>query len=94
MRCLSWLFGSMSVAFLVAGCLLLLQPGTAKAGLFGNCSDCVSACRINDGNPGGCANLYCTGANVGGKTISCSGPLGGNCDCSFDFSTNLCDTCS
>ncbi len=85
MRTLSWLFGSMSAAFLVAGCLLLLQPNTAHAGVISNCSDCNCCCAINNGNPAGCPGLGCGGVVTcagGGTAGPCSGTFGASCDCS------------
>jgi hypothetical protein len=83
MKTLSWLCGSMAIAFLVAGSLLLLQPNMAQAGLFDNCSDCNCVCAINNTNPSGCPGLGCGGTYgppICPATVTCSS-LFGTCDC-------------
>lgn len=93
MRTLSWLCGSMAIAFVMAGSLLLLQPSTGHAGyLTSNCSQCNDECYINDGNPGGCENEYCPQSPS--TLVYCSRAFFGKCQCSYNYTKNLCDTCS
>ena len=76
MRTLSWLCGSMAIAFLVAGCLLLFQPGTAQAVGTAPCVNCSNQCS-------GLTKAKCNGSTLcpGGTPPVCTKFIG-NCKCS------------
>lgn len=81
MRILSWLFGSLSVAFLVAGCLLFLQPTTAHAATV-PCGNCTSQCTFH-------GQADCNGSTLcpGNEQNQCTKTFG-SCECSF-FNTTV-----
>lgn len=88
MRLLSWLCGSMAIAFLAAGFLLLFQPGTVQAAIGGNCSKCTPQCSYAKNKANCNGGVGCPGT----KQNPCSGPLGGACWCSnWDGSICNCD---
>ncbi len=100
MKALSWLFGSLSVACLCAGLLLLLQPSPAQAaGFGGNCSDCACMCVIA-GTPGNCSSTGCPQCKPGvpGCTCTaitnCKGAFGSGCWCSQSAGSSTCDVCN
>jgi hypothetical protein len=90
MRTLSWLCGSMAVAFVVASCLLLLQPNTAQAGLLNDCSNCNCACSINNNNSGGCPGLGCTGTFGPNADCPVAVTCKSTCQCAWGGATKKC----
>ncbi len=72
MKLLSWLFGSMSLASLLAGVLLLLHPNPTQAGQTVPCPNCTYMCTFIT------SQSLCNGKN------GCPG--GGACDSSCECS--------
>lgn len=73
MKLLSWLCGSMSVAFLMAGFLLLVQPKAAQAAGAAPCINCTADCK--DCNTAAKCTVTahsCTGGGVCGASCTCS----------------------
>ena len=99
MQVLSLLFGSMSVACLCAGLLLLLQPAPAQAaGLFGNCTNCSCTCATNNGTSGPtCTSLGCSLCTpvptpCPAACGTCATGLGNQCWCTWN--PPFCNDCS
>jgi hypothetical protein len=83
MKGLSWLFGSMSVAFLCAGLLLLLQPAPAQAAGLKECLPCTCMCSINNKNEKGCPGL----GYSSGSPPQCNDSMNcGDCTCFWNGS--------
>lgn len=84
MKTLSWLCGTLAIAFLLAGFLLVFQPSTVLAGGGGSCANCQATCDQFNNQQSRCNGFFLCAMAPGqtcGNTCECNGWANNFCPC-------------